>query len=60
MKDLLSDNNNNNILKDLFLKQVSRGFLHKSAISGQYETVKKLLKSGENVDQRDQVLVISM
>ena len=60
MKDLLSDNNNNNILKDLFLKQVSRGFLHKAAISGQYETVKKLLKSGENVDQRDQVLVISM
>ena len=47
-------------LKDLFLKQVSRGPLHKAAISGQYETVKMLLKSGENVDQRDQVLVISM
>ena len=42
------------------MKQVSRGVLHKAAISGQYETVKKLLKSGENVDQRDQVLVISM
>ena len=31
-----------------------------AAISGQYETVKMLLESGEDVDQRDQVLVIIM
>ena len=37
-------------------KQVSRGPLHKAAISGQYETVKMLLEGGEDVDQRDQVL----
>ena len=37
-------------------KQVSRGPLHKAAISGQYETVKILLEGGEDVDQRDQVL----
>ena len=37
-------------------KQASRGSLHKAAISGQYETVKMLLESGEDVDQRDQVL----
>ena len=37
-------------------KQASRGSLHKAAISGQYETVKILLESGEDVDQRDQVL----
>ena len=36
-----------------------RGPLHKAAISGQYETVKMLLESGEDVDQRDQVLVLS-
>ena len=36
-------------------KQASRGSLHKAAISGQYETVKMLLESGEDVDQRDQV-----
>ena len=45
-------------LKDLFLKQASRGPLRKAAISGQYETVKMLLDNGEDVDQRDQVLVI--
>ena len=39
--------------------QASRGPLHKAAISGQYETVKMLLESGEDVDQRDQVLVSS-
>ena len=38
------------------MKQASRGSLHKAAISGQYETVKMLLESGEDVDQRDQVL----
>ena len=37
------------------IKQASRGSLHKAAISGQYETVKMLLESGEDVDQRDQV-----
>ena len=37
-------------------KQASRGSLHKAAISGQYEAVKMLLESGEDVDQRDQVL----
>ena len=39
------------------MKQVSRGPLHKAAVSGQYEMVKMLLESGEDVDQRDQVLV---
>ena len=39
--------------------QASRGPLHNAAISGQYETVKMLLESGEDVDQRDQVLVFS-
>ena len=39
--------------------QTSRGPLHKAATSGQYETVKMLLESGEDVDQRDQVLVFS-
>ena len=38
-------------------KQASRGPLHKAAISGQYKTVKMLLEGGEDVDQRDQVLV---
>ena len=37
--------------------QASRAPLHKAAISGQYEMVKMLLESGEDVDQRDQVLV---
>ena len=37
--------------------QASRGPLHKAAISGQYEMVKILVESGEDVDQRDQVLV---
>ena len=42
---------------DLFklLKQASRGSLHKAAISGQYEMVKMLLESGDDVNQRDQV-----
>ena len=39
------------------MKQVSRGPLHKAAASGQYEMVKMLLESGEDVDQRDQVQV---
>ena len=41
----------------LFLQQLSRRELHKAAINGQYETVKMLLSSGENVDLRDQVLI---
>ena len=44
------------LLKKKKKKQASRGSLHKAAISGQYETVKMLLESGEDVDQRDQVL----
>ena len=39
------------------MKQASRGPLHKAAISGQYETVKMLLESGDDVDLKDQVLV---
>ena len=39
--------------------QASRGPLHKAAVSGEYKTVKMLLESGEDVDQRDQVLVFS-
>ena len=39
------------------MKQASRGPLHKAAVSGQYELVKMLLGSDEDVDQRDQVLV---
>ena len=53
MKDFLS------LLKYLFLKQASRGPLHKAAISGQYEMVKMLLESGGDVDKKDQVLVMS-
>ncbi|KAM7440842.1 Poly [ADP-ribose] polymerase tankyrase-2 [Porites harrisoni] len=34
--------------------KASRGSLHKAAIRGQYKTVKTLLKSGEDVDLRDQ------
>ena len=46
-------------IEGCFLKQASRGPLHKAAISGQYETVKMLLEGGEDVDRRDQVLVLS-
>ena len=44
------------VIQLLKKKKASRGSLHKAAISGQYETVKMLLESGEDVDQRDQVL----
>ena len=44
------------VTRNLF-NQASRAPLHKAAISGQYEMVKMLLESGEDVDQRDQVLV---
>ena len=45
------------LLSDLIklFKQASRGPLHKAAISGQYEMVKMLLESGDDVNQRDQV-----
>ena len=43
----------------MFFYQASRGPLHKAAVSGEYKTVKTLLQSGEDVDQRDQVLVFS-
>ena len=39
----------------VFSQQASRSALHKASIRGQYETVKKLLGDGEDVDQRDQV-----
>ena len=38
-----------------FYQQASRSALHKASISGLSETVKMLLDSGEDVDQRDQV-----
>ncbi|CAH3181517.1 unnamed protein product, partial [Porites lobata] len=38
----------------VFSGVASRGPLHKAAVSGQYELVKMLLESGEDVDQRDQ------
>ena len=46
-----------NLPSDLIklFKQASRGPLHKAAISGWYETVKMLLESGDDVNQRDQV-----
>ena len=43
-------------LKDFFL-QASKGSLHRAAVSGQHETVKELLKSSEDADQSDEVLV---
>ena len=42
-------------LKDVFL-QVSKGSLLRVAVSGQHETVKELLKSGDDVDLSDEVL----
>ena len=39
--------------------QASRGLLHKAAIRGEYKMVKILVECGEDVDQRDQVLVFS-
>ena len=39
--------------------QASRGPLHNAVVSGDYKTVKMRLESGEDVDQRDQVLVFS-
>ena len=39
--------------------QASRGPLHKAAIRGEYKMVKIRVECGEDVDQRDQVLVFS-
>ena len=35
--------------------QASRGPLHKATINGQFETIKGLLESGEDVNKKDQV-----
>ena len=40
-----------------FFLQASKGSLHRDAVSGQRETVKKFLESIEDVDQSDEVLV---
>ena len=45
-------------LDTCIFQQASRTALHKASISGQYETGKMLLDSGEEVDQRDQVLYL--
>ena len=42
----------------MFFKQASRGALHEASISGQCETVKMLLESGEDVEQKDEVLFL--
>ena len=39
-------------------KQASRGPLHSAAINGQFEEIKVLLESGEDVDKKDQVCVL--
>ena len=41
----------------MFFLQVSKGSLLRDAVSGQHETVKELLKSGDDVDLSDEVLV---
>ena len=40
----------------MFFLQVSKGSLLRVAVSGQHETVKELLKSGDDVDLSDEVL----
>ena len=44
-------------LLNIFFNQASRGPLHKAAIRGEYRMVKIRVECGEDVDQRDQVLV---
>ena len=44
----------------MYSQQASRGALHKASISGECDTVKMLLDSGEDVDQRDEVLLSSI
>ena len=44
-------------LKDVIFLKASKGSLHRAAVSGQHETVKELLESGEDVYQSDEVLV---
>ena len=41
----------------MFFLQASKGSLLRDAVSGQHETVKELLKSGDDVDLSDEVLV---
>ena len=45
------------LVKGCFFLQASKGSLHRDAVSGQRETVKKFLESIEDVDQSDEVLV---
>ena len=40
-----------------FFLKASKGSLHRASVSGQHETVKELLESGQDVDQSDEVLV---
>ena len=42
----------------MIFSQASKGCLDRGAVSGQHETVKELLESGEDVDQSDEVLVL--
>ena len=42
--------------KSIFFEIGIERSLHKAAISGEYETIKVLLESGEDVDLKDQVL----
>ena len=41
----------------IFFLKASKGSLHRASVSGQHETVKELLESGQDVDQSDEVLV---
>ena len=44
-------------LKDVIFLKASEGSLHRAAVSGQHESIKELLESGEDVYQSDEVLV---
>ena len=44
-------------LSDVLFLKASKGSLHRVAVSGQHETDKELLESGEDVYQSDEVLV---
>ena len=41
----------------MYFQQESRGVLHKASIKGKHDTVRMRLDRGEDVDQRDEVLV---
>ena len=45
------------LVKGCFFLQASKRSLHRAAVSEQHETGKELLKSIEDVDQSDEVLV---